>query len=98
MDSDLNGLLAQREQQEQNLNLIAEATGEVRQMSIVINDELRNQNQMLADVQNKMDTVQDKIQRNVEQMEKLTQSSEGPLLLICVVLTLILIGMVYWAL
>ncbi|EAY22181.1 SNARE domain containing protein [Trichomonas vaginalis G3] len=98
MDEEFQRLQMQREQQEANLNMIVQQTGEVKQITIMIGDELENQNKMLLDVDNKMDTVQDKIKKNIEAMEKLTQSSNGPLILICVILTLVLIGLLYWAL
>ena len=89
-------LQMQREQQEQNLNYIINQTGEIKQITIMIGDELQSQNQMLSDVSNRMDTIQDKLQRNIQNMEKLTHSKNSPLLLISVILTLILIFLIYW--
>ena len=89
-------LQLQREQQEQNLNYIINQTGEIKQITIMIGDELQNQNEMLQNVSEKMDNVQDRLQRNIQNMEKLTHSKNSPLMLISVILTLVLIFLIFW--
>ena len=89
-------LQMQREQQEQNLNYIINQTGEIKQITIMIGDELQTQNQILSDMSTHMDTIQDKLKKNIHNIEQLTRSKNSPLLLISVILTLILIFLIYW--
>lgn len=96
MEEEFHRLQMEREQQEQNLNLIVEQTGEVRHITIQINEELKNQNLLLSDMQEHMDTIDKKLQKNVQNMEKLAQSKQGPLLLVSIILTILLVGLVYW--
>ena len=94
-NAEFQRLQMQREEQEQNLNMIINQTGEIKQITIMIGNELHEHNKLLSDVSEKMETIQGKMERNIQNMEKLTQSKNSPLCIISIVLTLVLIFLLY---
>ena len=94
-NAEFQRLQMQREEQEQNLNMIVNQTGEIKQITIMIGNELQEQNKILSDVSEKMETIQGKLEKNIQNMEKLTQSKNSPLCVVSVVLTLVLLFLLY---
>ena len=81
---------------DEKIELLVTGTGEIKMISKEIGQELNEQNLLLEDVSQNMDTVKDRLKKYNQQMKDITHSKEGPLLLISVVLTLILIFLVTW--
>lgn len=72
------------------------ASGEIKQISSQIGQELIEQNMMLDDLGDQMENVKQRLDRYNEQMREITHSKEGPLFLISVILTLVLIFLLFW--
>ena len=97
--SDPSGLNLAHEQNlgyDEKIELLVTGTGEIKRISKEIGQELNEQNLMLEEVSQNMDTVKGRLTKYNKQMKEITHSKEGPLLLISVVLTLILIFLVTW--
>lgn len=81
---------------DEKIELLVTGTGEIKRISKEIGHELDEHNLMLNDVSENMDTVKDRLEKYNHKMKEITHSKEGPLLLISVILTLILIFLVTW--
>jgi hypothetical protein len=81
---------------DEKVTLLVTATGEIKCLSKAIGHELADQEVIIDEVSHDLDTVKDRLQRYNDQARELTHSKEGPLLLISVVLTIILIFLVTW--
>lgn len=81
---------------EEKIEFLVTATGEVKQISKAIGDELDEHKILLDDVSESMDKVHERLEKYNKQMQALVHSKEGPLTLIAVILTLVLIFLVVW--
>lgn len=81
---------------DEKIDFLVTGTGEIKRISKAIGQELEDHRIMLDDVSHEMDTAKDRLENYNKKMKELAQSKEGPLVLISVVLTLILIFLVVW--
>lgn len=81
---------------DEKIELLVTGTGEIKRISKEIGNELEAHNLMLSEVSENMTSVQDRLEKYNQKMKQITHSKEGPLLLISVILTLILVFLVTW--
>ena len=81
---------------DEKIELLVTGTGEIKRISKEIGHELDEHNLMLTEISEDMDTVKDRLQKYNNKMKEIAHSKEGPLLLISVILTLILVFLVTW--
>jgi hypothetical protein len=96
--SDPNQALAQESAlgYEDRVQLLVTATGEIKCISKAIGQELQDQDIIIDDISQNLDTVKSRLDRYNTQARELAHSKEGPLLLISVILTIVLIFLVTW--
>jgi len=90
-------LQAERAKQEQSLDFIVNQTGEMKEITIMINNELTDSLKIIDEVGTKIDRIDEKLQKNVKKVEEFAKSKNGSLFFVSLVFTLILLGMIYWA-
>lgn len=81
---------------DEKIQFLVTATGEIKMISNQIGQELAEQNILIDDVNDQMDTVKDRLEKYNKQMKDLTHSKQGPLLLISVILTLVFLFLFFW--
>jgi syntaxin 6 len=81
---------------EEKIQLLVTTTGEIKCISKAIGQELQDQDIIIDDISHNLDTVKSRLDRYNAQARELAHSKEGPLLLISVILTIVLIFLVTW--
>jgi hypothetical protein len=81
---------------DEKIKFLVTATGEIKCISKQIGQELDEHAILIDDLSQNLDTTKDRLQHYSAQMKELTHSKDGPLLLISVVLTLVLIFLITW--
>lgn len=89
-------LQKQKEEQDRKINLILKNTGEIRHITVMINEELEDQNIMLENTSERMNNLEGKLKENIQRIEKVVKSKSGGLFTVSVILTLLLILVLYF--
>ncbi|KAK8900562.1 hypothetical protein M9Y10_002889 [Tritrichomonas musculus] len=81
---------------DEKIQFLVSATGEIKCISNAIGQELDEQNLILDEVDDQLDTVKGRLEKYNNQMKELTHSKQGPLLLISVILTIVFLFLFFW--
>lgn len=98
IDDEMNRQQELLARQDGNLELIDNDVKTIRGIANEINDELSTSNQRINSLSGHMDGTNDKIERATGKMQQLLNADNAWLTTACVVLTIILIVLIYWAL
>lgn len=79
---------------DEKIQFLVTATGEIKQISKMIGTEVDEQLIMLNQTSDKMDSVNEKLTKFNKDLKELTHSKQGPLMLISIILTIVLIVLV----
>ena len=81
---------------DEKVTFLVTTTGEIKCISKQIGQELHEQNMLLDDMGQEMDKVKNRLDKYNNQMKEIVHSKQGPLLLISVILTIILVFLISW--